>query len=344
MAQQSPVITNAASSGIRIDREQLRQLAERSNRAGLIYLGQWFVLLTLTGAGIWYSMGSAWVWLAMFMHGIVLSVPAYALSHETAHGSVFRSRWLNKLVLWITSLIYMEEPWHRRYTHLNHHAHTWHVDLDSQMPFDTPMTFRGWLLEISGLALLIFHVKVLLALGFKRYSAIMKAVVPEQKLPLLTRNARIMLLIYLAVAVAAFYGSPWPLWYIVIPRLLGAPVMLMFTLIQHVEMEENSPSILESTRSFRTNWLGRFLYANMNYHIEHHLYPQVPFYSLPQLNRAIRSQLPEPDPGFFRTNLEVLGIVVRRSLRRNTRAHSIRQASRHVTEGGFQPIARATMQ
>ncbi len=86
MAQQSPVITNAASSGIRIDREQLKLLAERSNRAGLIYLGQWIALLALTGTAIWYSMGSAWIWLAMFVHGIVLSVPTYALSHETAHG------------------------------------------------------------------------------------------------------------------------------------------------------------------------------------------------------------------------------------------------------------------
>ena len=40
-----------------------------------------------------------------------------------------------------------------------------------------------------------------------------------------------------------------------------------------------------------TDPLGRFLYVNMNYHIEHHLYPQVPFYALPQLNAAIREQL-----------------------------------------------------
>ena len=343
MSEQPPVITNAASTGIRIDRAQLKQLAERSDRAGLVYLGQWFALLALTAAGIWYTMGTVWVWLAMFAHGVLLSVPAYALSHETAHGSVFKTRWLNKLVLWVTSLIYMEEPWHRRYTHLNHHAHTWHVDLDSQMPFDTPMTFRGWLLEASGLALLLFHVRVMIALCFKRYSPIMLAVIPEQKLPMVTRNARLMLAFYLSIALAAGFGITWPLWYFVIPRLLGAPVMMLFTLIQHVEMAENSPSIIDSTRSFRTNWLGRFLYVNMNYHIEHHLYPQVPFYALPQLNATIREQLPEPDPGFFRTNLEVLGVVIRRSLGRNTRARTIRQAAHHVTDGGYQPIARATM-
>ncbi len=343
MSQFSPVITSAASSGIQIDKSLLKQLAKRSDRQGLWYLAKWLGALIITSSAVWYSMGTAWLWLAMFIHGIVLSVPAYAISHETAHGSVFETRWLNKVVLWITSLIYMEEPWHRRYTHLNHHAHTWHVNVDSQMPFDTPMTFKGWLLEASGIALLVFHLRVLLALSFKRYSQTMLDVVPEPKLPLLTRNARVMLLIYLLIPLAAVFGITWPLWFIVIPRLLGAPVMLLFTLIQHVEMAENSPSIIDSTRSFRSNWLGRFLYANMNYHIEHHLYQQVPFYALPKLNEAIRSQLPQPDPGFFRTNLEVLLVVIKRSLRKNTRAISIRQAQHHVTDGSYRPIARATM-
>ena len=326
---QSPPVTSAASSGIQIDKSLLKELARRSDRQGLWYLLQWVCLLAITSSTIWFTL--------------VLSVPGYAISHETAHGSVFETRWLNKWVLWITSVIYMEEPWHRRYTHLNHHAHTWHVDVDSQMPFDTPMTFKGWLLEGSGIALLIFHSKVLFGLAFKRYTDIMLKVIPETKLAVSTRNARIMLGIYAFIAVIALFGITWPLWFIVIPRLLGAPVMLLFTLIQHVEMAENSPSIVESTRSFRSNWLGRFLYANMNFHIEHHLYQQVPFYSLPRLNEAIRDQLPEPDPGFFRTNLEVLAVVIKRSLGRSTKAATIRQASHHVTNGRFEPIARATM-
>ncbi len=343
MSDSKPVITNAASSGVKIDKQLLKQLSERRDRAGLWYLAQWAVMLSITASAIWFTLGSAWVWLAMFAHGVVLAVPAYALSHETAHGSVFKTRWLNKAVLWVTSVLYMEEPWHRRYMHLNHHAHTWHVDVDSQMPFDTPMTFRGWLLEASGIGLLIFHSKALVALSFKNYTPIMLEIIPENKLAVSTRNARIMLSIYLAIGLAAASGASWLLWFIVIPRVLGAPVMLLFTLIQHVEMSENSPSIIDSTRSFRTNWLGRFLYVNMNYHIEHHLYPSVPFYSLPKISEAIKDQLPEPDPGFFKTNLEVLSVVIRRSLNRNTRARSIRQAPHHITEGGFQPIGRATM-
>jgi fatty acid desaturase len=335
--------TNAASSGVSLARKQLKALARREDRPGLIYLAQWIAFLAATATLIWLALGTWWVWPAMLLHGVLLTVPSYSFSHECAHGTAFRTRWLNEAVLWVTSLIYMEEPLHRRYTHTNHHTYTWHVDLDSQMPFDTPMDFKGWLAEITGLALARFQLKVLWLLAIRRYSPIMREVIPADELPRLTRNARVFIAIYATLAGLIAAGYLWPLWFLALPRILGAPVMLLFTLIQHVEMQENSPSILQSTRSFRTSWLGRFLYMNMNNHVEHHLYPQVPFYALPQLNRAVADQIPQPDPGFWRTNLEVLSVVIRRSLGRNTRAHSIRQAPHMITDGGHQKIASATM-
>jgi fatty acid desaturase len=124
----------------------------------------------------------------------------------------------------------------------------------------------------------------------------------------------------------------------VLPTLLGRSVMLLFTLIQHVEMAENSPSILNSTRSCQSSPIASFLYLNMENHVEHHLYPQVPFFALPALHQELKDQLPTPDPGFWRTNLEVLSVVIRRSLGRNTKAWTIRQAPHMVTDGG--PVAK----
>lgn len=335
--------TNAASSGIRLDKKQLKAIARRADGPGLVYLAQWLAFLAASGTLVYLALGTPWVWPAMVLHGVFLTVPAYAFSHETAHGTAFRTRWLNETVFWVTSLLYMEEPLHRRYTHTNHHSFTWHVGKDSQMPFDTPMDLKGWLLEVSGVALLRFHLKVLWQLATRRYSDIMRDVTPADELPRMTRNARLFLLIYAAVAAPVAAGITWPLWFLVLPRLLGAPVMLMFTLIQHVEMQENSPSILDSTRSFRTGWLGRFLYMNMNNHIEHHLFTQVPFHALPALNEALRDRLPAPDPGFWRTNLDVLSVVLRRSLGANTKAAAIRQAPHMITEGGFERVAQRTM-
>lgn len=338
------VPTNAASSGVKLDKKTLKAIAARSDRPGLVYLAQWIVGLLITGSIVWWSVGTVWMWPAMLLHGILLSVPSYAMSHETAHGTAFRTRWLNEAVLWVTSLIYMEEPLHRRYTHTNHHTHTWHVGKDSQMPFDTPMGFGGWMAEITGFALLRFHLSVFLGLALRRYTPVMVSVAPESEFPKMTRNARIMLAIYAAILAAPFFGIWWPVWLLVVPRILGAPVMLLFTLIQHVELQENAPSILESTRSFRGSPVANFLYMNMNNHVEHHLYPQVPFHGLPALSEAVRDQLPEPDPGFFRTNWEVFLVALRRSMGLSTKAMSIRQAPHMITDGGpVRRIAERTM-
>ncbi|MCP4471589.1 MAG: hypothetical protein GY815_13060, partial [Gammaproteobacteria bacterium] len=119
---------------------------------------------------------------------------------------------------------------------------------------------------------------------------------------------------YLGIALLIASGADFLFWYLVLPRILGNPVLLLYTLIQHVDMEEDQLDLRRSTRSFRTNAFSRFLYMNMNYHIEHHMYPTVPFHALPALGEAVRDQLPEPDPGFFLSNCLVLKTVISRGL------------------------------
>lgn len=335
--------TNAASSGVKLHRKALKALAKRSDRPGLIWLGQWLSLLTASGFLLYLTLGSWWMLPAMLLYGTILTVPSYALSHECAHGTAFRTRWLNEACLWASSVLYFEEPYHRRYSHTRHHTYTWHVGKDSQMPFDTPMTFRGWLLEVTGIALLTYEIKVFLSNACGLFSRETRDFTPESELPKLKWGARACLGVYASLAALIAMGQLWPLYFFLLPRLLGGPVMLLFTLIQHVELQENSPSILESTRSFRTGWLGRFLYMNMNNHVEHHLYPQVPFHALPALSEAIQDQLPEPDPGFFRTNWEVFLVVLRRSLGRSTKAPSLRQAPHMITSGRFSSFSKASM-
>lgn len=49
---------------------------------------------------------------------------------------------------------------------------------------------------------------------------------------------------------------------------------------------------LTSSRTVKANWLERFFLSphNVGYHLEHHLYPGVPFYHLPQLHKLLMDQ------------------------------------------------------
>ena len=51
----------------------------------------------------------------------------------------------------------------------------------------------------------------------------------------------------------------------------------------------------------------------MQYHIEHHIFPQVPFYNLPKLHEAIKDQLPEPNKGFIDGLLEMVPAIIKQS-------------------------------
>jgi fatty acid desaturase len=51
----------------------------------------------------------------------------------------------------------------------------------------------------------------------------------------------------------------------------------------------------------------------MNYHIEHHLYPAVPFHALPKLNDQIRNELPTPAHGVLTANIEILSAIARQA-------------------------------
>lgn len=55
------VATNAASSGIKLERKIIKMLGKRSDKPGLIWLGQWIGLLGLTGALLHWSLGTWWV-------------------------------------------------------------------------------------------------------------------------------------------------------------------------------------------------------------------------------------------------------------------------------------------
>lgn len=312
--REKPTPTNAASSGVSIDRKLTKQLMQRSDQPGLIWLGQWFALLLVAGYLLHLSEGTAWFFPMLIVYGSAISVPAYALSHECAHGTAFRTRWINEVLFWISSVIYYEEPYYRRYAHASHHTYTWLNGLDAQMPFETPMTFKGWLLETSGIGYFIWISRIMLANARGNFSDNVKSFTPESELPKLKWGARGLLLAYAVITLAILLGADFLFWYLVLPRILGNPVLFLYTLIQHVDMEEDQLDLRRSTRSFTTNGFSRLLYMNMNYHVEHHMYPTVPFHALPALNLAVKDQLPEPDPGFILTNYRVLKAIIARSL------------------------------
>ena len=64
--------TNAASSGVTLERKTIKALCKRSDRPGLKFLAKWAASLLATGYLVQLSMGSLWLWPALFVYGTVI--------------------------------------------------------------------------------------------------------------------------------------------------------------------------------------------------------------------------------------------------------------------------------
>ena len=70
----------------------------------------------------------------------------------------------------------------------------------------------------------------------------------------------------------------------------------MTGLLQHGGLAENVVDHRLNSRTVFMNPVSRFVYWNMNYHIEHHMFPMVPYHALPELHALIKDDLPAPTP------------------------------------------------
>jgi fatty acid desaturase len=110
----------------------------------------------------------------------------------------------------------------------------------------------------------------------------------------------VILALYAVVIAWAIVVHSWlPVVFLLLPRSYGAWLHEFLALTQHTGLRENELDHRFSTRTLKLNRFLQFLYWNMNYHVEHHMFPNVPFHALPQLRKAIEADLPPTYDGLF---------------------------------------------
>ncbi len=91
----------------------------------------------------------------------------------------------------------------------------------------------------------------------------------------------------------------------------GAWLVIFFGATQHLGLAEDVLDHRLNSRTVYMNPIFRFLYWNMNYHVEHHLFPLIPYHALPKLHAAIKKDCPEPYPSTIAAYREIIPTVMR---------------------------------
>lgn len=228
---------------------------------------------------------------------IIIGARMHALAilmHDATHFQFLKSRKWNDILTNILTMypLFTSIEIYRQ-NHMQHHRHLntehdpdWVAKLGKR-EFTFPKTKQEFLLTI--LSYLVLYQGVKDAIWFlKRFQA--PANKPKKKQKKDWYKIVFYILLFAGLTIGGLWSSFLLFWFI--------PYLSTFFMFQYIRSvaehfgELEYDDLLTSTRTIKANWIERFFMAphQVSYHLEHHLYPGVPFYNLPHLHELLMQE------------------------------------------------------
>lgn len=287
--------------------ERMQALAARTNGRAARDVVLWLVLVVATGAAAAIVFPSWWSVPLFVVYGALYAGAADSRWHECGHGTAFASARANDLVYPLASFMVLRNPTQWRWSHVRHHTDTIIVGRDPEIAFPRPpslWSLAGTFLYVKPAAL---SLRTLVTQAFGRVAPDVRDYVPVDEQPKVVRDARVEVGVLVAAVVVAVVTRSWlPVLLVGLPSVYGAWLMVFFGVTQHFGLREDVLDHRLNTRSVRMNPVFRFLYLNMNYHVEHHMFPTIPYHALPALHDEVADHLPPMMPNVWSVYREVV--------------------------------------
>ncbi len=270
-----------AELGGAISRDQMRDFHRRSGARHLIIASRQFAILAIsTWALIRFDNPLIWIPLA-FVQGFTI-FNFTVLLHEVVHHTIFdkrrpaAERFLGFLYA-VPSGISASQftRWH-----LDHHAELGSEEDDPKRHHLSPKVNKRWYK-------LLYCTPALFPIYFRAarresstYPAdLQRRIGFERQLSLVAHLTALALLWY-------FFGFYTALRASIIPVFFIFPIAFTLNRLgQHYDIDPTDPAKWGTL--MRGHWFWDFAFLNSNYHLEHHYFPGVPLYRLPQVQRAL---------------------------------------------------------
>jgi fatty acid desaturase len=297
-----------------VDPAKLKELTRRNDLRGAFQTFGHLVLLGITAAATWYFFSQRiWVGFALglFAHGTIYSFLAGLATHELAHGTVFKTRWLNDLFVRFFSLISWFNFHDYKMSHTYHHLYTLHPRGDREVVLPTnPSLHVLHLLQLATLNLvgargepysfpIVQNIGGMVKTAFagrfnKPWLEEVYADQPEARKKSIAW-ARLTLAFHAALVAVSVVFRLWPLPLLVTFASFIANWLRYFVGVpMHTGLRDNVADFRLCVRTITLDPFSQFLYWRMNWHTEHHMFAAVPCYNLQSLYRTIASDLPKP--------------------------------------------------
>ncbi len=297
-----------------ISKEKMRELLERRDSPAIQDTLLWFALLFISGYCGYLLWGSWWTVIPFAIYGILYASVSDSRWHETSHGTAFKTDWMNNALYEISSFMIRREsiPW--RWSHTRHHSDTSIVGRDLEIAVPRPVDLGATLLKFIHITSAIKYTQGMLLHCTGRFTAAERTYIPESEYGKIIFRARIYFIIYAGVIALSIYTrSMLPLMYIILPNFYGTWLTVIYGLTQHAGLAENVLDHRLNARTVYMNAINRYLYWNMGYHVEHHMFPLVPYHALPKLHELVKADNPAPYNGLLDAYREIIPALIRQS-------------------------------
>jgi fatty acid desaturase len=244
-----------------------------------LLIGIWGVCAVLaTTSGSLLVRLPAWCLIGFALHGIAVFM------HEGAHETLFRERLVNRAIGFLCGLPVFFSCSNYRATHLLHHRYE-NTAKDPDNLDNIPGKFlRGFVYYTWYLVGTPVYILVLIVTGPFRAEG------RREKFLCLFETA-FMISFYFAVFRLASLYEVWGL--LIDGWLMGLPFAMVIAnvrgLAEHTMLRHDvPPDPLKATRTTRSTRFISFFFNNQNYHLEHHLFPAMPWNNLPRAHRLLQ--------------------------------------------------------
>ena len=295
-----------------VPRETMRQLLERRNGPAVRDTLLWFALLLASAYATWFLWPTAWAILPYALYAIFYATMSDSRWHESVHGTAFKTDWMNNALYEIASFMILREATVWRWSHNRHHSDTIVVGRDPEIAVPRPPNLKNIILSFFALVVYPRYFKRILLHTLGRMADDEKTYVPASEFHKVYLRARIYIAIYAGVIALSIYTrSILPLLLVGLPNLFGTWLTATYGYTQHAGLAENVLDHRLNCRTVYMNAIHRYFYWNMGYHVEHHMFPLVPYHALPRLHAAVKDDCPPPYPGLIAAWREIVPALLR---------------------------------
>lgn len=285
----------------RLPPELVRDLNQLSMRRGIASVVEGLMSVGVLAAlsvmlwGPWMVIPAV-ILIATRQHALAI------LIHESAHYRLFTSRKLNDSVGTALGWMIGVSMHSYRVVHRLHHNHLYEpidpdIPLMAGYPRGRAYLVKKLMKDLTGITAYKNYSYFFGAPGKNRDTG--KTPRPlDDTSPRLRRCARrdrlAVLAFHAAVLIAAVAGGWWVyalvLWYLPLFTVMQA-ILRLRSLMEHGAVSDTASPLKAARTNICPRWLAWLLFPyNVNYHIEHHLYPAVPHYNLPRAHQEMNSR------------------------------------------------------